>query len=241
MLTQLMRVEGGTLVAIASPGIEPLRLSGNAAGEREDGRFALVDIDDGRATFVRPLAPPHPTDLARLEAELAAFARAGYPDIIPDPPAALAAAFERLAAPAGRPLVHDHVAWDPRAFVLGRFLFQAAERDELYPLTFWEDVPAIGLEELEAQLEAHMVRPKWSRRLLLAEATRRLANADDPAAARAAVVASWCDAANARLAEVLSPFRMCGPFQLHDEPMWLFAEPADYDALLRERLLTRVR
>lgn len=225
MVTQLMRVEGAELVAIASAEIEPLRIAGSAIGP-----LALVDVEDGRATFVRPLAPPHPTDLARLEAELASFARAGYPDIIADPPAALAAAFERLAAPAGRPLVHEHVAWDPRAFVLGRFLFQAAERDELYPLTFWEDVPAIGLEELEAQLEAHMVRPKWSRRQLLA-----------PAADRHAYVARWIAAANDRLGEILSPFRMCGPFELHDEPMWLWAEPSQYEALLRERLLARIR
>jgi hypothetical protein len=188
---------------------------------------------------VRPVAPPHPTDVARLEAELAAFARAGYDDIIADPAAALATALERLAAPAGRPVVHEHVVWDPRAFVIGRFLFQAAENDELYPLTFWEDVPAIGLEELEALLEAHGVRPRLPRRQLLAEATRRLANADDPAAARAAVVARWCEAANARLGEILAPFRMCGPFELHDEPMWLYAEPAHYDALVREQLLAR--
>jgi hypothetical protein len=230
MITQLMRADGGELVAITSPGITPLRLAGHAPGP-----LALVDVEDGRATFVRPVAPPHPTDLARLETELAAFARAGYADIIADPPAALAAGLERLAVPAGRPLVHDHVAWDPRAFVLGRFLFQAAERDELYPLTFWEDVPAIGLEELEAQLEAHLVRPKWSRRQLLA-----------PAADRHAYVARWIDAANARLAEVLSPFRMCGPFELHEEspaagseePMWLWAEPANFDVLVRERLLS---
>ncbi|MBV8755750.1 MAG: hypothetical protein JO257_00655 [Deltaproteobacteria bacterium] len=221
MITQLMRAEGDVLVAMASPGIAPLRIAGHASTA-----LALVDIEDGRATFVRPLAPPHPTDLARLQAELAAFARAGYPDVIPDPAAALATALDRLALPAGRPLVHDHVAWDPRAFVLGRFLFQAAERDELYPLTFWEDVPAIGLEELEAQLEAHLVRPKWSRRQLLA-----------PAADRHAYVARWIAAANERLAEVLSPYRMCGPFELHDEPMWLWAEPAAYETLVRERLL----
>lgn len=221
MLTQLMRAEGDVLVGIASPGIAPLRVAGAAAGE-----LALVDVEDGRATFVRPLAPPHPTDLARLQAELAAFARAGYTDVIADPPAALAAALERLALPAGRPLVHDCIAWDPRAFVLGRFLFQAAERDELYPLTFWEELPAIGLEELEAQIEAHGVRPRWSRRQLLA-----------PAADRHAYVARWIDAANARLAEVLSPFRMCGPFSLHDEPMWLWAEPASYETLVREHFL----
>ena len=223
MLTQLMRSEGDVLVGIASAGIAPLRIAAASSSE-----LALVDVEDGRATFVRPLAPPHPTDLARLEAELAAFARAGYPDIIADPAAVLAAALERLAVPAGRPLVHDCVAWDPRAFVQGRFLFQAAERDELYPLTFWEDVPAIGLEELEAQLEAHLIRPRWSRRQLLA-----------PAADRHAYVARWIAAANDRLAEVLSPFRMCGPFQLHDEPMWLWAEPAHFEALLREHLLPR--
>lgn len=223
MTTQLMRSEGDVLVGFASPGIEPLRIAGTATSA-----LSLVDIEDGRATFVRPIAPPHPTDLARLQAELAAFARAGYDDIIEDPAAALATALERLACPAGRPLVHDHLAWDPRAFVLGRFLFQAAERDELYPLTFWEDVPAIGLEELEAQLEAHLVRPKWSRRQLLA-----------PAADRHAYVARWIAAANDRLGEVLSPFRMCGPFELHDEPMWLWAEPAQFDVLLRERLLQR--
>lgn len=221
MVTQLMRVDGGELVAIASPGIVPLRIAGTAPSE-----LALVDVEDGRATFVRPLAPPHPTDLVRLEAELAAFSRAGYADIIADPAAALAVALERLAAPAGRPLVHDALVWDPRAFVQGRFLFQAAERDELYPLTFWEDVPAIGLEELEAQLEAHLVRPRWSRRQLLA-----------PAADRHAYVARWIAAANDRLAEVLSPFRMCGPFSLHDEPMWLWAEPANFEVLVRERLV----
>lgn len=221
MLTQVMRRDGDVLVGIASAGIAPLRIAGASSSE-----LALVDVEDGRATFVRPLAPPHPTDLARLQAELAAFARAGYEDIIADPAAALAAALDRLAVPAGRPLVHDCIAWDPRAFVLGRFLFQAAERDELYPLTFWEDVPAIGLEELEAQLEAHLVRPRWSRRQLLA-----------PAADRHAYVARWIAAANDRLAGVLSPFRMCGPFVLHDEPMWLWAEPAKFEMLVRERLL----
>ena len=223
MLSQLMRSEGDVLVGIASPGGTPLRVPGVATSQ-----LALVDIEDGCATFVRPLAPPHPVDLARLEAELAAFARAGYADILADPAAALAVALERLAAPQGRPLVHDAIVWDPRAFVLGRFLFQAAERDELYPLTFWEDVPAIGLEELEAQLEAHLVRPRWSRRQLLA-----------PAADRHAYVERWIAAANARLAEVLSPFRLCGPFSLHDERMWLWAEPASFDALVRELLLQR--
>src|SRR3569623_1386805 len=213
MLTQVMRREGDVLVGIASAGLAPLRIAGASSSE-----LALVDVEDGRATFVRPLARP--------QAELAAFARAGDEDIIPDPAAALAAALDRLAMPAGRPLVHDCIAWDPRAFVLGRFLFQAAERDELYPLTFWEDVPAIGLEELEAQLEAHLVRPRWSRRQLLA-----------PAADRHAYVARWTAAADDRLAEVLSPFRMRGPFQLHDEPMWLWAEPAKFEVLVRERLL----
>jgi hypothetical protein len=223
VITQLMRVESGDLVALTSPGIEPLRIPAAATGA-----LVLADIEDGRATFVRPLAPPHPTDLARLEAELAAFARAGYDDVIADPAAALATALDRLVSPAGRPLVHDHVAWDPRAFVTGRFLFQAAERDELYPLTFWEDVPAIGLEELEALLEAHAIRPRLPRRQLLA-----------PAADRHAYVARWIAAANDRLAEIMSPFRMCGPFELHDEPMWLFAAPAHYEALVCERLLHR--
>ena len=105
MLTQRRRVEGDSLVGTASPGVAPLRIVG-AAGA---GELALVDVEDGRAAFVRPLAPPHPTDLARLVAELAVFARAGYDDIIADPAAALAAALERLAAPAGRPLVHDAI------------------------------------------------------------------------------------------------------------------------------------
>jgi hypothetical protein len=235
VVTQLMRASGDALVALASPGITPLRLPLPAPFA---GALALVDIeDDGRATFVRPLAPPHPTDLARLEAELAAFARAGYEDLIPDPASALAAAFERLAMPAGRPVTHEHITWDPHAFVLGRFLFHAAERDELYPLTFWEDVPAIGLEELEAMLEAHLVKPRFQRRLMLAEARRLLENAPDPIAARRTLIARWCAATNERLAEI-STYRLCGPFEIHDEPTWLLARPAQYETLVREELLS---
>ena len=229
-----MRASGDELVAIASPGITPLRLPLPAPFP---GPLALVDIEDGRATFVRPLVPPHPTDLARLEAELAAFARAGYEDLILDPASALAAAFERLAMPAGRPVTHEHITWDPHAFVLGRFLFHAAERDELYPLTFWEDVPAIGLEELEAMLEAHLVKPRFQRRLMLAEARRLLENAPDPVAARRTLIAHWCEAANERLADI-STYRLCGPFEIHDEPTWLLARPAQYETLIRERLLS---
>jgi hypothetical protein len=30
---------------------------------------------------------------------------------------------------------------------------------------------------------------------------------------------------------------MCGPFPLHDEPMWLWAEPANFEVLRRAGLL----
>ena len=85
-------------------------------------------------------------------------------------------------------------------------------------------------------MEAHLVKPRFQRRLLLAEARRLLDNARDPVAARRALVASWCAAANERLAEI-STYRLCGPFEIHDEPTWLLARPAQYEVLVAEQLL----
>ena len=86
-------------------------------------------------------------------------------------------------------------------------------------------------------LEAHLVKPRFQRRLMLAEARRVLDNAPDPTAARRTLVARWCEAANERLAEI-STYRLCGPFRNPRRADLAARAPAQYETLVREHLLS---
>lgn len=239
------------LISPLVPGLEPERTVTTSAtriarGATDcPGGLVLVDLEPAlsgeAASFVRKLAPPHEIDIARLDAVLAAFARAGArPPIRKPAAAALQSVFAELLGETS-PSGHVRLPWDPRAHLTSLFLHRANQRDEVFPTMWWHDDPSVGIDEMAGLLKLHGVRGRLTRKRLLAEAITELDRLDDEDVARDRLCDRLCALANDLLART-SDRRFCGPYASDDnrsEPSWLLTTPHLFDALIAEQLLVR--
>jgi hypothetical protein len=209
------------------------------------GSDVLVDVEhDGGervAVFVRGLAPPHQVDVARFEAALAAFRRAGVPRLVRAPVHdAVRAVFAQLLGPFHDTPTHPRLPWDPRDYLTTVFLHRAMKRDEIFPTMWWDDDPSTGIDEMAGLLKLHGVVALLPRKQLIAEAVEELHQLDSTEAARDALCARLCELANRQLAKAGTDRRFCGPYfcDFNDgEPNWLLTTPAQHDGLVAEKLL----
>lgn len=235
------------LIAPLEPGLEPERTVTTAAtriarGATDSPGLVLVDLEPApggeAASFVRKLEPPHEIDIARFDAALVAFARAGAPSPIHEPAAvALQSVFAELLGETPES-GHIRLPWDPRAYLTTLFLHHANQRDEVFPTMWWHDDPSAGIDEMAGLLKLHGVRGTLSRKRLIAEAIAELDQLDDEDVARDRLCDRLCGLANDLLART-SDRRFCGPYASDDEPSWLLTTPRVFDALIAEQLLVR--
>jgi hypothetical protein len=112
-----------------------------------------------------------------------------------------------------------------------------------FPEMWWHDAPEAGIDEMVGLLE-RVVRARRSipKRRILSAARKDLDRADtDEAEARDRLCAVLCEAANALLETEGKRKRFCGPFHSDSnggEPNWILCQPARYEALVREGILS---